>query len=176
MPTYRFITPQRVETPLDEVHPLFRRVRNRQGVALVQHPDETWEEFADLPSIFDANADYMFGRTDRSSVPAGKGAGVSTDHVGVALETPEDREFRSPLRIYRGGHVYHIDATLKAELEAAVTDEEANGYGDYIEGPIDLGGVYEDVYDDVYSGYAIRRGDEVLVSGRTPEYEQPNTI
>lgn len=159
MAVYRFTTPQRIEIPLDEAHPLFRRVKNRQGVALVQHPDESWEEFAALPQTYDANADYLFGRTDRSSVPAGRGFGVSTDHVGVAVEDPEDREYRSPLRIYRGGHAYHIDDALKAELEAAETSEEPDGYGDYISEA--LSGA-----DDVPIG------DEVLISGRTPEYEQ----
>lgn len=153
MATYRFQTPNRIEVPLDARHPLFRRIRNRQGICLVQHPDETWEEFEALPSIYDANADYLFGRTDRSSVPAGRGVAVS------AGETPNTREFRSPLRIYRGGHVYHINDTLKTELEAAETTQESSGYGDYVSDAL-----------VVPTGTPI--GDEILVSGRTAEYEQ----
>lgn len=166
MAVYRFQTPSRITVPLSHEHPLFRRVRNTAGVCLVKHADGTWEEFEALPSVYDANADYMFGRTDRSSIPFGRGFAVS------AGETPNDREFRSPLRIYRGGHVYAIDNVLKDELVNAVTSEEPGGYDAYI---TDLS-TWEDVWDDIWGDGAFvgKVGDEVLVSGRTPEYEQGN--
>lgn len=156
MAVWRFNTPNRILTPLMEDHPLWSRVFNQQGVALVQHSDGSWEEFPDLPGIYDANADYAYGRTDRSSIPRGRGFGVSQDHRGQNLETPEDREFRSPLRIFRGGHVYFISDALKAILEAVVTREEALGYGAYITGPVS----------------ETETGDEIQLSGRTIEYEQ----
>lgn len=158
MATWLFRTPLRVTDPLDGSHPLWRRVYNRQGVALVKHADGTWAEYPVLPQTLDANADYLFGRSDRSAVPRGKGFGVSQDGRGNNLETPEDREFRSPLRIFRGGHDYKIDDAMKAELEAATTTEQPSGYGAYI---------------SASSGEVT--GDEIQASGRTAEFEQPTS-
>lgn len=109
-----------------------------------------------LPGIYDANADYLFGRTTRSTIPQGKGFAVP-NYQGVNLETPQDMGYESPLRLYRGGHVYVINDTLKAELLAAVTSQEPSGYGAYITS---------------YPGSTTNVGDEVMVSGRTSDLEQ----
>lgn len=156
MSIWKFQTPARVEQPLSYNHPLWCRVREKQGVALVQHADGSWAEYAALPQNIDANADYMFGRTERSQVPRGRGFGVSQDGSGEYYETPNDREWESALRIYRGGHIYYIDDALKAELEAVETAEEPDGYGDYI----------------VAEPLESFTGDEIILSGRTIEYEQ----
>lgn len=162
MALWTFRTPARVSIPLSDGSggdrsPLWARVSQKQGVAVVKHADGTWAEYPALPSTIEAGADYVFGRTDRSSVPRGRGFGVTQDSHGTNLETPESREFQSPLRIYRGGHVYVINDAMKTELTSAVTTEEAAGYAAYIT-----------------AGGTTYTGDEIIASGRTPEYEQPS--
>lgn len=157
MALWTFRTPNRVSEPLDDRHPLWRRVSNDVGVSLVKEADGTWREYQDLPQHLDAGADYVFGRTDRSSIPTGRGFGVSQDGRGTNLESPNDREQRSPLRIFRGGHTYIISDSLKTELEAVVTTEEPTGY---------------DAYISAAAGDAVETGDEIMCSGRTCEREQ----
>lgn len=157
MALWLFRTPVRTYRSLDENHPLWARVTQGNGVCLVQLADSSWVEHEALPQAIEAGADYVFGRTDRSSLPSGKGFGVSQDGRGANIEDPEDREHQSPLRIFRGGHDYIISDSLKTTLEAVVTTEEPNGYDAYISAAPDG---------------AVETGDEITLSGRTPEYEQ----
>lgn len=152
---WTFQTPVRARIPLSDTHPLFSRISEPQATALVQHADGTWAEYLDLPQTLEAGADYAFGRTDRSSIPRGKGFGVAQNSQGQNLNTPADYGFQSPLRIYRGGHVYCITSALRTELLNAVTNEEPNGYGAYM--------------TSTGSG---KTGDEIMRSGRTMEFEQ----
>lgn len=156
MAVYKFETPKRIEIPLGD-DPLFSRVTNKAGICLIQRADTcSWEEFDYLPQTLSANADYAYGVTLRSDIPKGKGFAVAQDGSGNLLN-PEDYGYRSPLRIYRGGHVYHLDDTLRQELLDASTTEEPNGYGSYITSVADTGQ---------------RIGDEIMRSGRTAEFEQ----
>ncbi len=175
MSLWSFSTPARISVPLSEErgYGIFQRIKNKRGVCLYQIQDGTWHEAESLPGNFDANADYMFGRTTRSSIPSGKGFAV-TNYKGVNLVAPQDMGFESPLRIYRGGHVYVIDDTLKAELVAAVTTQEAGGYGAYISAYVPAVDTFGDYFFDVFGGAntPVAVGDEIAVSGRTAEYEQ----
>lgn len=132
-------------------------MKNKRGICLYQLQDGTWHESDSLPGNNEANADYMFGRTTRSTIPQGKGFAVP-QYKGANLVTPQAMGFESPLRIYRGGHVYVIDDTLKTELTNAVTTQEPTGYGAYI---------------TAYTGPTTTNiGDEIAVSGRTSDLEQ----
>jgi hypothetical protein len=154
---WRFDPPVRVLQPLSMDHPLWMRVKEKQPSAVVQTADGTWAEYVALPSTIDANADYLFGRTDRSPIPGGRGFNVSSDPKGNPVDTIADYGFQSPLRIYRGGHVYCIDDGLRTELLNAVTTEAPTGYGAYIVAA---------------PGGSVFTGDEIIKSGRTMEFEQ----
>lgn len=163
---YKFTTPTYTESAGSD--PLMARVKNTVGKALIQHPDGAWEEFSSLPTIFGAGADYLFGRTDRSSRPKGRGFATTADEEGTPLVTPADMGWRSPLRIYRGGRIYFVDDALAEELIDAGYESQLSN----------IGGAYSDVYGDIYFGDegstgTFRIGDEIMLSGRTPEFEQP---
>lgn len=145
MALWRFETPNRVTVPFDGTPNrvgLFTRYTFEVGAGLVQLPDTSWREYADgIPSTIVPANRHFYGAT------------------GFADNANQAANYQVPLRFYLGGHLYIIDDTLKTELEAAVTTQEAGGYGAYISAA--LGG-------DTFTG------DEIIKSGH--RWGSPRTV
>jgi hypothetical protein len=124
---------------------LWTRVSFRAGSTLVQRSDATWAQYDVIsPSTEDgASSKFFFG-------PQGFG-GLNT----LTSPTSATMGYNTPLRVYKGGHVYVIDDALKTELTAAVTTQHAGGYGAFI--------------TNAPAGAAFT-GDEILASGWVSEF------
>lgn len=139
MATWFFRPPARLSIPYEQrpgVVSLFTRVKFNRGSAVVQLTDDSWEEWeGHIPQTRSPRNRYYLapeGFTDQDNQSA------SYDELK---------------RYYLGGHVYRLTDALKTELEAAVTTQEAGGYGAYI------------TADDGSLDH-LQIGDEITISGR----------
>ena len=137
MATWLFSPPARLEIPYEPnaVLSLFTRVKYTRGSTIAQLPDTSWVEYEGTsPQTVNPANIHFFGAR-----------GFADPHSQAA-------NWVTPLRYYVGGHTYRLDDTLKGDLEAAVTTQEAGGYGAYItadDGSLDHQAV----------------GDEIMLSG-----------
>jgi hypothetical protein len=124
---------------------LWTRVSFPAGSTVVQKSDSTWAQYDVIsPSTEDgASSKFWFG-------PQGFG-GLNT----ITSPTSATMGYNTPLRVYKGGHVYVIDDALKNELTAASTTQHTGGYGAYI--------------TNAPTG-AKFTGDEILASGWVSEF------
>lgn len=150
MALFNFVPPSDVTRTYENrpILSLWTRVSFRAGSTLVQKSDATWAQYDVFsPATEDgASSKFWFG-------PQGFG-GLNT----VTTPTSATMGYNTPLRVYKGGHVYVINDALKTELLAAVTTQHATGYGTYI--------------TNAPAGAAFT-GDEILASGWVSEFGRP---
>lgn len=107
-----------------EVRPIFSiwtRVQIGVGSTLVRNADMTWTQYdgaAPATYVEYINLNYFGSR------------GFSGGNLGTV--TSAQMGYFQPLRVYIGGHTYTITDALKAELVAAVTNQQPAGYGAFI--------------------------------------------
>lgn len=147
MALYNFVPPSDVTRQYEQrpMLSLWTRVSFYAGSTLVQKSDTMWVQFDVISSATEdsASSKFWFG-------PQGFG-GLNT----VTNPTSATMGYNTPLRVYKGGHVYVIDDALRTELLAATTTQHASGYGAFI--------------TNAPAG-AKFTGDEILASGWVAEF------
>jgi hypothetical protein len=150
MALFTFVPPSDVTRQYEQrpMLSLWTRVSFYAGSTVVQKSDATWVQYDVFgnPTEEEAASKFWFG-------PQGFG-GLNT----VTNPTSATFGYNTPIRVYKGGHVYVIDDALRTELLAASTVQHSGGYGAFI--------------TNAPSGAAFT-GDEIIASGWVAEFGRP---